>query len=66
LIPGKKINLFTDIIISGNRNEAKKEDKNILKYNDHAIKVQLTFNVKTKAIAGTIEETGTILLSLTK
>ena len=57
-----KINQFTDIIISGNRNGPEKENKNILKYKDHAIYVQHNFNVKTKAITVTIEETGTVIL----
>ena len=61
-----KINQFTDIIISGNKNETKKENKNILKYKDRAIYVQLNLNVKTKAIAVTIGKTGTILLSFMK
>jgi hypothetical protein len=61
-----KGNLFTDIIISGNRIVTKKETKNILKYKDHAVYIQKILNVKTKEISVTTEETRNILLSFTK
>jgi len=44
----------------------KKENKNILKYKDHAIYVQHILNVKTKTISLIKKETGIILLSFTK
>jgi hypothetical protein len=61
-----KRNLFTDFIISGNRNVTKKENKNILRYNDYSIYIQLILVVKMKAMSVIIEATGTILLSFTK
>jgi len=47
LIPGNKKE-SADNIISGNRNVSKKENKNILKYVDHAIYTQPILMSKPK------------------
>ena len=44
----------------------KKENKNILKYNNHEIKIQQILNVKIKTISVIREATGPTLLSLVK
>ena len=51
LIPDNKKSLFKEFIISRNRNVTKKGKKNILKYNDHSIKIQHILNVIIKEIS---------------
>jgi hypothetical protein len=58
--------MLTDVSISGDRNEIKKEAKKILKYKDLTIEIQRMWNVKTKAIPVIIGATGTVSMSFRK
>ena len=48
--------MLIDVAISGERSVIKKEAEKILKYKDLTIEIQRMWNVKTKAIPGTISK----------
>ena len=60
--------MLIDIAISGNRNVLKKEARNILKYKDFTIEIQVQrmWSVKTVLIPAIIETTGNISKSFRK
>jgi hypothetical protein len=56
--------MLIDAAIPRDRNVIKKEAEKILKYKDHIIEIQHTWNVKAKVIPVIIGATGTISKSL--